>query len=247
MSQTFYPAMSYNFASPYPQYTYFIPQYVPAPSFMGQGQPVVAQQQQVAPVHRKRTDTLRPFAYACRRAYDLIRKLAFGSLPHFYDDMDHIVVRGLDPKAMIEFVSTDGRQQKWALHTLLYGKMTTPDFTVREDTHSKYGIISPFKALQCLLLSQDLFLTNESDPEKGHALIFVIRRVPPSDSVVPLWHQQNVMPSGPDDKLIFDRFYQASFSDAAIFVNRRVFEMRESQIIDDYIEPDKDDFKDYTP
>lgn len=169
----------------------------------------------------KREDILRPFAYASMHAFTYLHDKIMQTVKHMRDK-DHITVRGVDSKDMFEFTSTDGRPQKWALHTMMYGKMTGPDFTVRENTHEKYGIISPFIAMQHVLLKKNLFLTNESDPEKGHMIVLVIRRIPPDASIIPLWHGQNVMPTGQDDEIILTNFYHASFSDAAIFVNQRV-------------------------
>ena len=180
----------------------------------------------------KRDDTLRPFAFASVRAFAYLHEKIMQSVTHLRDK-DHITVRGLDSKDMLEFTSTDGRAQKWALHTLMYGKMTGPDFTIRENTHEKYGIISPFVAIQHLLRKKNLFLTNESDPEKGHALVIVIRRVVPAASIMPLWHGQNVMPSSPDGEVILNNFYRASFSDAAKFVNQRIADLYASGNADD--------------
>jgi len=166
-------------------------------------------------------DTLRPFAYACKRSFEYLTSKIEASLKHL-GDKEYVVVRNLDYKDIIEFTSSDGRPQKWALHTVMYGKMKSAAFTDRENTHSAYGIISPFLAVQCIYREKGFFITNESDPSKGHSLVVVIRRAPKADSPL-LWHAQNIIPDLSDDlQRVVDNFYRTNFKKAASFVNRRV-------------------------
>ena len=168
-----------------------------------------------ARVHRH--DTLRPFAFACKNAFVRLQNHIDSSIDHLTDEKDFVTVRGLDCKDMYEFVSSDGRPQKWALHTLMYGKMSE-SFTERENTHHLYGIISPFVALQLFYQSKGFVVTNESDPEKGHKLIIIVRRVRKDSER--LWHGQNLMPEASDANMsVLTNFYQASIADAVRFVD----------------------------
>jgi hypothetical protein len=246
----FYPPPNFPVTHAYAQRSFYTPTYNPAQQIpsahLTQLVPPMPQMQPMQPMQplrpvrqttgqkfvpksgrAKREDTLRPFAYASVRAFAYLHEKIMQSVKHLRDK-ERITVRGVDSKDMFEFTSTDGRAQKWALHTLMYGKMTGPNFTVRKNTHEEYGIISPFVAMQLVLLKQNLFLTNESDPRKSFALVLMIHRVAPDASVVPLWHGQNVMPTGQDDEIVLTNFYHASFSDAAIFVNQRIADLRAS-------------------
>jgi len=162
---------------------------------------------------------LRPFAYVCKTSFEFLSSKIADSALHMRADKDHIIVRNLDYKDIIEFKSSDGRPQKWTLHTALYGKMTNASFTHRENTHEIYGIISPFVALQHIYREKGLYLTNESDPAKGFRLVIVLRRAPLQDATS-LWHGQNIVPSEDDSvRMLIDRFYLADIKDAAHFVN----------------------------
>jgi hypothetical protein len=177
-------------------------------------------------------DKLRPFAYACKRSFEYLTSKIEASLKHL-GDKEYVVVRNLDYKDIIEFTSSDGRPQKWALHTVMYGKMKSAAFTDRENTHSAYGIISPFLAVQCIYREKGFFITNESDPSKGHALVIVIRRAPKADSPL-LWHAQNIIPDLSDDlQSVIDNFYRTNFKKAASFVNRRVAAQMQDDADDD--------------
>ena len=166
-------------------------------------------------VHRQ--DTLRPFAFACKNAFVRLQKHIDSAIEHLTPEKEFVTVRGLDCKDMYEFASSDGRPQKWALHTLMYGKMSE-SFTERENTHQKYGIISPFVALQLFYERKGFFVTNESDPEKGHKLIIIVRHA--HQDTERLWHGQNLMPEDSDENTsTLTNFYLASIADAVKFVD----------------------------
>ena len=171
--------------------------------------------QQAQPPHQ---DTLRPFAYACKRSFEYLDTRIAASIKHLRDK-EFVTVRGLDYKDNIEFTSSDGRPQKWALHTTMYGKMKSEDFKDRENTHDAYYIISPFVALQHIYREKGFIITNESDPLKGHTLVVVIRRTP-LPNPIQLWHGQNVIAdTTPTVRAVIDNFYRTNFQTAARFVN----------------------------
>jgi hypothetical protein len=164
-----------------------------------------------------RSDILRPFAHACKTAFVHLRKHIDSSIEHLSPEKKFIIVRGLDCKDKYDFVSSDGRPQEWALHTVLYGKMSE-SFTERENTHHQYGIISPFVALQMFYKRKGFFVTNESDPVKGHKLIIIVRRV--QQDAERLWHGQNLMPEDSDINIAtMTNFYLASIVDAVKFID----------------------------
>ena len=215
-----------------------------------------------APVPRKNTgqkfsvdsdhrlDTLRPFAFACKNAFVKLQKHIDTSIEHLTPEKESVIVRGLDCKDMYEFVSSDGRPQKWALHTLMYGKMSE-NFTERENTHYQYGIISPFVAMQLFYQRNGFFVTNESDPKKGHKLIIIVRRV--RQDAERLWHGHNLIPEDSNTNIAsLTNFYLASITDAVKFVDT-VFASRaaaatsaaEDDHEDDHEDDKEDDHEEY--
>ena len=163
-------------------------------------------------INATKPDTLRPYASACRKTFFHLMLL----FDRDCSDGKTVIIK---PDTAIEFVSTDGRQQSWVLSTTIYGKPCR-DYRDREPTHKKYGIVSPFVALQHEFLEFGLHLLNISDPEKSKNIVLKVFSSKQSNKST-LWHGQDISPiSNLSEKTILKKFYRAKDDAAAArFVN----------------------------